>query len=271
MHKDMPKAIDILQRLLTFEQSRTARGYVPSDITAYSWFFLDNVAEGTKVTQQDLDPELFYLDPRPDSDAFDQVAWPTHNPVFVSTVLVGEEETPDLTVVVPYKRKGNFMVLAASLNGNHELVESYCDYGSGQELNDLPDIYFPDGTVLYGEQLSPDEVTAYSIPLDAIRFGVVAANSGLMKECRRVTENPANKKRASRGKKPLFDWHTVEIKPRLQRQGIAGEKTGIKHRQHDVRGHWCIRKSTGVKFWRNAHKRGDPGLGVVFKDYRIKS
>lgn len=81
--------------------------------------------------------------------------------------------------------------------------------------------------------------------------------------------NIANKKRIAKGKKPLFDWHTVEIKPRVQSAPANGEKTGIKHRQHEVRGHWCIRKSTGLKYWRKAHKRGDASLGVVFHDYVV--
>lgn len=87
----------------------------------------------------------------------------------------------------------------------------------------------------------------------------------------RVKPNPTNKKRIAKGKKPLFDWVTVEIKPQVQRIAeSSGEKTGIKHRLHDVRGHWCTVKATGTRYWRNHHKRGDASLGVVFHDYVVK-
>ena len=40
------------------------------------------------------------------------------------------------------------------------------------------------------------------------------------------------------------------------------EPSGIRLREHDVRGHWRT-FSTGVRVWVRAHKRGDPSLGRV--------
>lgn len=78
--------------------------------------------------------------------------------------------------------------------------------------------------------------------------------------------SPSNPKRAAKGKKPMFDWHTVEIKPtRVTNYGWP-RSTGIKQRQHDVRGY--IRKSSG-KFV-EPYKKGDPRLGIIFKDYKLK-
>jgi len=81
--------------------------------------------------------------------------------------------------------------------------------------------------------------------------------------------NGANKRRVAKGKKPLFDWRTVEIAPRLKSSPTNNtEPTGIKHRQHDVRGHMRHYKS-GKAVFVKAHKRGDASLGVIFHDYNI--
>jgi hypothetical protein len=71
-------------------------------------------------------------------------------------------------------------------------------------------------------------------------------------------------------KRKLFDWVTVPIKQHRQHTSQARAKRDIKHRLHEVRGHWCVRKSTGKRYWRKAHKRGDVSLGVVFHDYTVK-
>jgi hypothetical protein len=73
----------------------------------------------------------------------------------------------------------------------------------------------------------------------------------------------------------------------------CGQPTGIKHRRHEVRGHWAIRNTTdecdhefypvhgsddrrlhcklcpAIRYWRKAHERGDASLGIIHKQYRI--
>lgn len=75
-------------------------------------------------------------------------------------------------------------------------------------------------------------------------------------------------KRIRQKKPPLFDWHTVVLGPRSQKN----ESLGGSHaspRLHDVRGHWVVRGSK--RFWRKPHKRGDASKGVVFKDYKVEA
>lgn len=74
----------------------------------------------------------------------------------------------------------------------------------------------------------------------------------------------------------------------------CGQPTGIKHRRHEVRGHWAMRNSAGacnheffpvhgsddrrlqcklcpaIRYWREAHERGDASLGVIHKQYRVQ-
>lgn len=40
-------------------------------------------------------------------------------------------------------------------------------------------------------------------------------------------------------------------------------------RLHEVRGHWCVSKRTGKRWWRKSHKRGDASLGVINHDYEL--
>ena len=40
-------------------------------------------------------------------------------------------------------------------------------------------------------------------------------------------------------------------------------------RLHEVRGHWCVSKTTGKRWWRKSHKRGDANLGVINHDYEL--
>jgi len=40
-------------------------------------------------------------------------------------------------------------------------------------------------------------------------------------------------------------------------------------RLHEVRGHWCVSKTTKKRWWRKSHKRGDANLGVISHDYEL--
>ena len=44
---------------------------------------------------------------------------------------------------------------------------------------------------------------------------------------------------------------------------------GPTKRLHEVRGHWCVRRKSGKRYWRKAHKRGDKSLGTITKDYKL--
>lgn len=76
-----------------------------------------------------------------------------------------------------------------------------------------------------------------------------------------------HEKRLRQKKLPMFDWHTVVIEPRKQKNESLGG-THASPRLHEVRGHWVVRGNK--RFWRKPHKRGDASKGVVFHDYKLK-
>lgn len=83
-----------------------------------------------------------------------------------------------------------------------------------------------------------------------------------------ATPNKANPKRETKGKKPLYDWHTVTIEPKKP----AAEPKGGTHaspRPHDRRGTWCTSK-LGKKYWRKNCVVNKNKEGFVFKDYVVK-
>ena len=78
-----------------------------------------------------------------------------------------------------------------------------------------------------------------------------------------------NKKRMAKGKPALtFDWHTVEIGPKSEKNDAQGG-THASPRLHDRRGHWRFIKKTQRQVWVKSCKVGDASKGVVFKDYEV--
>ena len=83
-----------------------------------------------------------------------------------------------------------------------------------------------------------------------------------------LSTRASNMKRMKKGKKLLYEWSTVEIKPAIHVNRTT--ETGRTHetpRLHEVRGHWAVRKKSGKRYWVKSHKRGDPTKGAVFHDY----
>jgi len=83
-----------------------------------------------------------------------------------------------------------------------------------------------------------------------------------------VQDTPINRKRVAKGKRPIFDWHTVTIGPWASKAEPQGG-THASPRLHDRRGHWRTIKPSGKRVWVRACKVGDASKGVVFKEYRL--
>lgn len=99
----------------------------------------------------------------------------------------------------------------------------------------------------------------------AIILKLTQASSGY-----RPTAQPTfiNRQRKAKGKPPLtFDWHTVEIGPKQEKNQPLGG-THASPRRHQSRGHWRTYKS-GKLGWVRECWKGDASKGVVFKDYKI--
>lgn len=82
--------------------------------------------------------------------------------------------------------------------------------------------------------------------------------------------NPANKKRMAKGKKPLFDWHTVEIKPQVPARGEHQGGTHASPRPHWRRGHWRVKNMPKPVWIETTFIKGS-GEGQIFKDYVVKT
>lgn len=85
----------------------------------------------------------------------------------------------------------------------------------------------------------------------------------------KCTANPKNPSRAKRGKRPLFEWETVVIKPHEPRVSLGG--THASPKPHDRRGHQRRYKSGKVVYVRphtiNKHKI--PTEGFIHHDYKV--
>jgi hypothetical protein len=80
--------------------------------------------------------------------------------------------------------------------------------------------------------------------------------------------SPKNPHRASKGKKPLYSWHTVTIEPPKPKAKHKGG-SHASPKPHDRRGCWYT-SSTGKRCWRSHCKVNAKGEGFVFKDYVVK-
>lgn len=77
-----------------------------------------------------------------------------------------------------------------------------------------------------------------------------------------------NRRKIKEGKRPTYDWHTVEIEPPSPKRDPQGG-THASPRRHQARGYWRTYKS-GKRGWVKESWRGDASKGTVFKDYQIK-
>ena len=75
-----------------------------------------------------------------------------------------------------------------------------------------------------------------------------------------------NRKRANKGKLPLYSYKTLVLKTREQRVLVNGHGHHESPRIHLRRGH-IKRRKTG-NFWWQPHVVGDRSRGIVAKDYR---
>lgn len=102
--------------------------------------------------------------------------------------------------------------------------------------------------------------------------------------CKNITtvDNPPpeklNKKRAKKGKCPLFTYKTLVIKPTGKKQSSQEAQGLWENRVHLCRGHFktyteenpLFGKFTG-RYWWQPSVRGNKSKGVVMKDYRVEA
>ena len=84
----------------------------------------------------------------------------------------------------------------------------------------------------------------------------------------RKVDHKSNPKRIKRGKKPIYEWKLIDIKPKAaERPSLGG--THASPRQHDRRGHWRVIKKTGNKVWVKPCVVGSLENGRIDHVYRL--
>jgi hypothetical protein len=84
-----------------------------------------------------------------------------------------------------------------------------------------------------------------------------------------VDNERVSKKRERHGKRPLFSYKLLKVRPNIiTRVGVGGSGGHRDLRLHFVQGHWKHRK-TGLFYWSH-HTRGKSEHGVVYKDYEVE-
>jgi len=115
---------------------------------------------------------------------------------------------------------------------------------------------------------------------------LVALNAAIMLlNCKNIVSEDVrpsskiNKKRRSKGKKPLYTYKILKlVLPSDTKNGAEYSKSGEKTRIHLCRGHFknytsdspLFGKYTGLYWW-EAHLRGDKKEGLVNKEYEIST
>jgi hypothetical protein len=78
-----------------------------------------------------------------------------------------------------------------------------------------------------------------------------------------------NKRRISKGKKPLIEFKLITIDGKKQDLPSIPHGTHASPRQHWRRGHWRTMKKSGKKVWVDAMLVGDEANGKIIKDYAV--
>lgn len=84
-----------------------------------------------------------------------------------------------------------------------------------------------------------------------------------------VKQGFISRKRAAKGKAPLYEWRTVVVEPVKIAKPEPKGGTHASPRLHDRRGHQR-RLRSGKTVWVRSCKVGNAALGTVFHDYSVK-
>jgi hypothetical protein len=82
-------------------------------------------------------------------------------------------------------------------------------------------------------------------------------------------EVAVNKKRISKGKKPLIEFRMITVDGRKSELSSTPHGTHASPRLHWRRGHWRTMKKSGKKVWVDPMLVGDEKNGKIIKDYAV--
>ena len=157
----------------------------------------------------------------------------------------------------------------------------FCTWGSDKEPNtklQYQNNIFGKFSLDISEELNQkfkeenrDPIEAHKTLASLIIWMIIATTQpfSINRTAYKCTANPKNPSRAKRGKRPLFEWETVVIKPHEPRVSLGG--THASPKPHDRRGHQRRYKSGKVVYVRphtiNKHKI--PTEGFIHHDYKV--
>jgi len=125
------------------------------------------------------------------------------------------------------------------------------------------------------EQGQRDYVEKHKQIVTILLWAIVGLSIGIGSESQRTAHkcvpNPKNQQRIKRGKKPLFEWETIVIQPKVKTHLVNLGGTHASPKPHDRRGHQRKHRSGKIVYVRpctiNKHKI--PTEGFVHHDYKV--
>lgn len=189
----------------------------------------------------------------------------THKPPFNKSLVLWAGTTKSH----PYYE---MMMIVAGSDPEEGVVIDLSKGPPGKRITFPPLVYIIDnGQIKYGpvddgEQI-PTDVAEVMLSMVSIWFD--SLDSGCNSYRPEVKPTFTNRRKIAQGKLPTYDWLTVKIGPRCEKQASKGG-THASPRLHDRRGH-IRRLQTGKNVWVKQCKVGDASIGTVFHDYQIQA
>jgi hypothetical protein len=181
---------------------------------------------------------------------------------FERTAIVGRDATgKDFCLLLLQGKR------SVAVSGGSMWHKIYFDPFAYIEHKDGVSLYRKDKKINKLNEINTDEVMPVHRMIMATLNKLTNASTGY----RATPQNThINRKRKAKGKAAIsFDWTTIEIGPKQEKSAPQGG-THASPRLHDRRGHWRKHPS-GRAVWVKPCKVGDPSLGVVFHDYKVKT
>lgn len=189
---------------------------------------------------------------------------------------IGDTRVPaDILMHLPFKRTGVAGIDTQGrpfslwmVQGENSITVSGCKLDAGTFFQPVAYILTPEGLRYYNndKEVSREEIMPVFRMVASVLVKLHDGATGYRAIAKRGL---INDKRRRKGKKPLFDWHTVTIEPPAPKADPQGGHHASP-RKHDRRGHWRTYRS-GKRGWVQNCVVGNAALGVVFKDYEVRT
>jgi hypothetical protein len=244
-----------------------AASFVAFDAADYTWVDLTGVTDkdfpDAEITRHLSDLASFQIEEMP--------------MMFEKVAMLPPQEYGGSDCAVTIERQGDTMLVSLWSNGtvsafdarvtNHSTITNELSVSAEVEPQVMKDLT---------KQLGSKSAVSNRVARNAARYiaflyATTVAKPAIV-ESYTCPRNPANEKRRRKKKLPLYEWKTIVIDPnevKRVRDAAHASKPREKYREHEVRGHWAVRRKSGKRYWVRAHKRGDPSRGSVFHDYQL--